>query len=420
MLIEFSVENYLSFRDRKVLSMEAAGISEHPENTFEAQDGRYKLLKGAVIYGANSSGKSNLIKAFERMKKLINRRFTIIVIPFNRNTYSHQLFAPNVNQPSKFEVIFIVNNTRYRYGFLAAQTKIKSEWLFVAEKNAEKMLFLREGQVIEMSDEFAEGKDLTEKTREDRLFITVVNEFNGSISRKVVEWFQSTDLILGLSHSQYAKNTIKRITDSKTDSQIFRLYQELNLGFNKIDIETRQMTTKDSEGEIITRTIEIPKTHHTKYDKDFHAIDKPVQFDLRSQESDGTNKLFNLSGNLFNSLENGTPLIIDELDSSLHPLIMLTIVRLFHNPKTNPHNAQLIYTTHDTNMLQYGTYRRDQVWFTEKDKYGGTDLYSLVEIKDKPRKDADFEEPYIKGKYGAIPYIGNIEKLFEEWHKQIN
>jgi len=178
-----------------------------------------------------------------------------------------------------------------------------------------------------------------------------------------------------------------------------------------------RLLIKDLEG---TLRFKI-KTLHKKYNKENKEVGY-VEFDMRNQESAGTNKVFNISGPIFDVLQKGGVLVIDELDSSLHPLMTLAITRLFNSEKENSKNAQLIFTTHDTNLFSYGKYRRDQIYFVEKDRYGASDLYSLVEYREedgtKIRKDRSFEKDYIQGRYGAVPYIGDISKIISEWQKK--
>ena len=162
------------------------------------------------------------------------------------------------------------------------------------------------------------------------------------------------------------------------------------------------------------------KTVHKKYNSGGKEV-SDVEFDMRSQESSGTNKVFNISGPIFDVLNDGGILVVDELDSSLHPLLTLAITKLFNSREFNPHNAQLIFATHDTNLLFYGNYRRDQIYFVEKDKYGASEIYSLVEYKEEGktiRKDRSFEKDYIEGRYGAIPVIGNLSNVMEEWQER--
>jgi AAA15 family ATPase/GTPase len=162
-------------------------------------------------------------------------------------------------------------------------------------------------------------------------------------------------------------------------------------------------------------------TSHKKFDDNKINVGE-VAFDMRSQESAGTNKVFNISGLIFNVLQNGGVLAIDEFDTSLHPLMTLAITRLFNSEKDNVNNAQIIFTTHDTNLFSYGKYRRDQIYFIEKDKYGASDLYSLVEYREKGnakvRKDRSFEKDYIQGRYGAIPFIGDISSVVAKWQEK--
>ena len=162
------------------------------------------------------------------------------------------------------------------------------------------------------------------------------------------------------------------------------------------------------------------KTIHKRYDEN-NKQDGIIEFDMRSQESSGTNKLFNISGPVFDVLNDGGVLIIDELDASLHPLLTLAITKLFHSIESNRNNAQLIFATHDTNLLNYGNYRRDQVFFVEKDNYGASSMYSLVDYKEEGktiRKDRSFEKDYIEGRYGAIPFIDNVTNVKLEWHEK--
>ncbi len=178
-----------------------------------------------------------------------------------------------------------------------------------------------------------------------------------------------------------------------------------------------KLLVKDLEGSIRFKI----NTVHQKFDGDNNLAGE-VNFDMRSQESSGTNKVFNISGPVFDVLQDGGVLIVDELDASLHPLMTLAITRLFNSTEDNPKNAQLIFTTHDTNLFTYGKYRRDQIYFVEKDKYGASDLYSLVEYREedgtKVRKDRSFENDYIEGRYGAVPFIGNLSKILQEWQEK--
>lgn len=428
MLIEFSVSNYLSFKDKVTLDMVATTISEF-KNSNVVQLDRVSLLKGAVVYGANSSGKSNLFKAMSTMWRLVKNSFEqsstsdLGITPFLLSTETE-------GAPSVFEVLFIVNGIRYRYGFEITNEEIKAEWLFESKKIAEKPLFIREEDGIEIYPGFKEGKGLEEKTRDNALFLAVVDQFNGVIARRVMSWFTNFVVISGLSHEHYSGVTFDLLDELQTKPLMEQFFSDLDLGFDKIKINSKAFDpkelpkdmpdemVKDIVSELEGKEFRNVNTIHKKFNNE-NLLDSGVDFDLRSQESTGTNKLFNISGPIFDVLNEGGTLVVDELDSSLHPLLTLSITKLFNSKEHNPKNAQLIFSTHDTNLFSYGQYRRDQIYFVEKDRFGATDLYSLVEYKEengkKVRKDRSFEADYIEGRYGAIPFVGNVSKVIKEW-----
>lgn len=431
MLLEFSVSNYLSLKTKTTLNLLATPIKEHIDtNIFST--GRYELLKGAVIYGANASGKSNFIKAMSTMRRLVLQSFEqssadeLDIVPFLLNTETE-------GKPSFFEAVFLIDNVQYRYGFEVDNSKVHAEWLFEAQKKAEKPLFMREEEGIEvMGKTFPEGKDLEGRTRDNALFLAVVDQFNGSIAKKIMKWFNNFITISGLSHEGYKGVTFGMLENKKTQNALLDFYKKLDLGFDDITIYKKPFNVKELPSdmpEILVKQlltdfegalkIDI-KTVHTKYDAKDKIVGE-VEFDMRSQESSGTNKLFNISGPVFDVLNVGGTLIVDELDASLHPLLTLAITKLFNSQAFNPNNAQLIFATHDTNLLNYGNYRRDQIYFVEKNKYGSSEMYSLVEYKEegkKIRKDRSFEKDYIEGRYGAIPYIGNVSNVIMAWQEK--
>lgn len=427
MLLEFSVGNYLSFKAKTTLSLAATSIKEHLDtNIFSTE--RWDLLKGAVIYGANASGKSNFIRAMSTMSRLVLQSFEqsstdeLDIIPFLLNTDTEK-------SPSFFEAVFIIDNIRYRYGFEVDDKQVRAEWLFEAPKNTEKPLFVREEDGIEVMKGFSEGKDLEERTRDNALFLAVADQFNGKIAKKIMHWFNNFITISGLSHEGYKGVTFGMLENRQTSPTLLNFYKKLDLGFDDITISKKPFDPKELPKDmpeslvkqLITdfegaSKIDI-KTIHKKYDSKGRPV-ADVEFDMRSQESSGTNKLFNISGPVFDVLNDGGVLVVDELDASLHPLLTLAVTKLFNSSEFNRNNAQLIFATHDTNLLYYGNYRRDQIYFVEKDSYGASDMYSLVEYKEEGktiRKDRSFEKDYIEGRYGAIPFIGNLSNIVTEW-----
>ena len=430
MLIDFTVGNVLSFRDKKTLSLVAASIKEQGEDNL-IRTSRMTLLKGAVVYGANASGKSNLIRAMSIMRHIVLGSFgtsstaELDITPFLLSTETRE-------QPSFFEVSFLINETRYRYGFELDKVSVKAEWLYEAQKSTERPLFIREKDGIEVMKRFAEGKDLEEKTRDNALFLSVVDQFNGLTAKKIMRWFRQFIAISGLSHEDYKAITFNLLEQKSSRQDMLAFYRNLDLGFDDLALKKLPFDSKDLPANLpealfkqIVSDVEGAlkldiRTSHNVYDKD-NKIRERVDFDLRSQESSGTNKIFNISGPVFETLQKGAVLVIDELDASLHPLLTLAITRLFNSANHNVNNAQLIFTTHDTNLLHYGNYRRDQIYFMEKDPAGGSDLYSLVEYKEEGktvRKDRSFEKDYIGGRYGAIPFIGNVSNLVPGWREK--
>jgi AAA15 family ATPase/GTPase len=403
MLIEFTVGNFLSFKEKKTLSLEATSIKDNPENIIET--GKYKLLRSAVIYGANSSGKSNLIKALNRMAKIVlssaqnNSTSEINVVQFLLNSETEE-------QPSYFEILFVIDGERFRYGFEVDNKIVHKEWLFKLKMKTERALFFREKDAIEVTKYFEEGKGIESKTRDNALFLSVTDQFNGEISKKIMNWFSKFNNLSGLQHEDEKYLTIALLKNEALAFMIKDFLHPLNLGFQDFIFKGNKVSTI-----------------HNKFDEDGKVIDK-YEFDLFEQESSGTNKLYDIAGGLTFGLKLGELTIIDELDAKLHPLLTLAIVKLFNSPTHNPNNAQLIFATHDTNLLGYGCFRRDQIYFTEKNKYEETDLYSLVEYIEpngsKVRNDRSFEKDYISGRYGAIPFVGDFSKLISNGQSSEN
>ena len=423
MLIEFSVGNYRSFKEPVTFSMVAANIvakdKKLDENNVFAVDEELKLLKSAAIYGANASGKSNLAKALSFMKWFMvnSSRETqstdaIDVEPF-------QLSTDTEKEPSYFELVFLMGGKRYRYGFEADSKQIISEWLYYVPKLRETRLFERERNNFKISKNY-KANGIQKLTRDNALFLSVSAQFNVGIAEGILNFLSDELQIISPSQEDICLiYTIDCLINDDNKSDIIQLIKKLDLGIGDIQVEqkdsivdTLPKNLPDSMKQIVRdlKKAEAASidTIHYKFDKDgnYKSIEK---FNLKANESEGTQKLFALSGLLVNTLKEGDILVIDEFNSSLHLFITTAIIELFNSKEANPNNAQLIFMTHDTNLLTNKLFRRDQIWFTEKNRYGATDLYSLAEYK--IRNDASFESDYIKGKYGAIPYIGDLTHL---------
>lgn len=440
MLIEFSVGNYRSIKEIVTLSMVAAPITEHEDTHVFAVD-KFELLKSAVIYGANASGKSNLLKALWFMKWFVSNssKESQTTKPIAIDLF--QLSTETEKAPAFFEITFICDHKKYRYGFEIDRQKVHAEWLFFKPSRQEAKLFTREGEHISISRNFKEGKGLPSKTRPNALFLSVVAQFNGEIATKILQWFEEhCRIISGLDDSFYEGFTLEQLEHHEFKKIALAYLKIADLGINDIGIKKmklnipklpenikvdfRKSAENEFDGVLTPYVLQnneggveaiLTPCMHIKYNENLQPT-SIEEFDLDLNESRGTQKFLMLLGPLLDTLNNGYTLIVDELDARLHPLLTRFIVQLFHNTQANSKSAQLIFATHDTNLLTNELFRRDQIWFTEKDQYGATALYSLVEYKQaqkKVRKDASFAKDYILGKYGAIPFIGNVE-LFSD------
>ncbi|MGQ2984094.1 AAA family ATPase [Flavobacterium sp.] len=404
MILEFTVGNFLSFKDKKTLSLEAGRIKELKDNVITVD--KYKVLRSATIYGANSSGKSNFIKALDFMVTTIKRSSKLNSTD-KLNIQPFLLSTETEDQPSFFEILILEDNIRYRYGFELDNDKIHSEWLYVLlEKSKnEDLYFIRTLEGIGVADAFKEASGLEDKTRDNALFLPLTDQFNTEIGKLIMKSISRIHIMSGLEHEEgiVMTNAIYMFKHADYKSDLENFIRKLDLGFNSFDIDSD--SSKDFKDRL--------KTIHKKYDNKGNFISN-FEFKMTDHESSGTNKILDLSGYIILALKFGLALVIDELDAKLHPILTQEIIKLFNNPKTNPENAQLIFSTHDTNLLGANLFRRDQVWFTEKDQYEATDLYSLLEFKEDGktvRNDRSFEADYIKGRYGAIPYLSNFQEI---------
>lgn len=444
MLIEFSVGNYRSFKDPVTLSMVAADISSKPEeldtnNRFQVTADVY-LLTSAAIYGANASGKSNLIKALNFMRTFVlaSSRETQTMDRINVDPF--MLSTATADQPSFFEIVFRVDEIQYRYGFEVTKQRVIGEWLYYLSSSRESTLFTRDKDDIQVSTRhFREGKELEEHTRDNALFLSVVAQFNGKVATKLLKWFGRLIISTGIQDHDFGF-AVLRYEDSSYRDVIEQFIKRLDVGiagfmFAKTPVRSPENTPnfppeiaekwlafvdalRNSDKGAEHFNIEI-KTLHQRFDAEGQAKDY-VPFEL-DQESDGTQRLFAFAEPILHALDKGCVLVIDEIDARIHPNLVIELLRLFNSPTTNPNHAQIIFTTHNTNLLSSQLLRRDQVWFIEKTRQGTSDLYSLVEYRTdgkRVRNDASFEKNYIEGRYGAIPFPGDLEQLIGTYVEQ--
>ena len=397
MLLDFTVGNFRSFYEKKTFSTLAQPLKEEAKGNV-AKILSYNVLKSLAFYGANSSGKSNVVNALRTMKSVVLS--SVKLNPTDTLQYEPFMLLNDNSNPTLFEVSFSYYGFNYRYGFSYNKTDIVEEWLFrnTTPRSKEQTLFIRNNEGIAYEDKrFPEGVGLESKVNNNRLFLSLCAQLGGEISSQVITWFNyNIDVVSGLNNQEYRSLSVSHFKENTIESaRALDFFKKLQLGFNKIYI-------RDESKKV--------ESVHSLYDNNGDVCGQ-VEFDFDDKESAGTKKLFDFSGKIFNALEYGWILVIDELDAKMHPLISQQIIKLFNNPDTNPKNAQLIFTTHDTHLLSTKMLRRDQIWFTEKNDSEQTDLYCLTDIVlpdgTKPRNDANYEKNYIAGRYGAIPYIIN-------------
>lgn len=408
MLIRFNFKNYKSFKEENCLDMEATSIKEHDYNVVETNGVR--LLKVAAIYGANASGKTNVLEAFDFMKRkiLINDDLKKTIPLVEESIYTYML----ENGPISMEVeILAENNKIYRYGFEIENEKVKSEWLYFKRKTSFGTIFERNNNKVEMkSSKIASDINLDSES----LFLNILKKIDKDNEdvNAVYNWFMNT-LYLDLGNPNFENMINNKISNNIVSDLKYK--EELTKFIRTFDSGIVGLKTKPEKIEDIRNSnnyIEIEVLR-----KDINGNVKALPFYL---ESNGTKKMFYLFDYIMKALLQGSKLFIDELDAKLHPILTRYIINLFHNVETNKGNGQLIYSTHDTVNLNKETFRRDEIWFTQKDDNGVSELYSLSDyILDeedgkKVRNDATYNKDYLTGRYGAIPILKEFDIDYEK------
>ncbi|EAP86686.1 AAA family ATPase [Croceibacter atlanticus] len=421
MLIQFSVTNYKSFRDKATLSLVASNYDKkvrEADNVAAFEDFSFRLLKSAVMYGPNASGKSKFFEAFNFVRHYVRDSATDFTAGDKIPVEPFLLDETSNNEPSEFEVIFLHNGLRYRYGFELTEEKVLSEWLYEkATKEIE--LFYRDEQFITTHPKkFKKGGVIAKQgfVRDNQLFLSRAVQFNDEISESLYSSLSKLRTLSGLDEKGFQGYTMSLLDKADYKQKILKLLEAADLDIEDIEVEkldTNNLPTDlpkslkefikkeslDNEKVFVSDVLTKRWKYNNKEEKVGHT-----HFSMDDMESSGTKKFFALTGPIIDTLENGNTLFVDELDSKLHPNLVEKIVSLFNSKSLNPHNAQLIFNTHNTNLLDSGLLRRDQIWFVEKDSCGSSELHSLSDFK-KIRKNEALESNYLRGKYGAIPYL---------------
>lgn len=413
-LIEFSLENFKIFKERATFSAVARKNDQH---TFESNG--ENLLKTSLIYGPNASGKTSIFDGVKMMREMI------MLSANARNESTFPTYIPfftlstTKSRPINFELVFSITGDftgvfKYSFGFLS--NKIVTENLVELDSNGtEETLFDRVEQNIKLGKYFENEKVVSEKTRDDALFLSVSAQFNNKFALNIFKSMAFINVISGTNDGTYKNFTLEKISsDTEYRSKIINYLKEADfcisdgltkeVSINRVDIKD------DLEGFSASKKVEKGNAlflKHPIYNQDKEVIGQfelPIDF-----ESVGTQKFLSALGPIIDTLTFGKVLFIDEFDNSLHPLLTKFIVDLFESKETNKNNAQLIVTTHDTSLLGYKEdFIKDQFWFTEKDSFGQAKLFSLAEFD--MRNDTEYSKKYLEGRFGALPFINSVKK----------
>lgn len=421
MLIQFTVENFLSIRDKVYLSLEPSRDSEHPENLITKGD--YTAVNSVAIYGANASGKSSLFKAITIALNMIrssnNVQITdkLPVVPFKFDYESR-------NKPTSFEFTFIAKDgKKYIYGFSATIEKIVEEYLYCYNTAKPTLLFdLNENEEPKFNRAYKVKLEAAYQMNTiNKLFLATATTWNVECTKAPFEWLAGgidtfTD-VMELSRVAFDKYRIDE--DKKYIEFTKSLLKQADINISSIEVDTKEvMGGPVTPFQIVIQGKVLPSNEGKHYDVEIttgHTVvdenGEKTEFSLTLQEeSVGTQLLFFYGPLLKDAFEKGKTIILDEIDKSMHPSLVKFIMNLFRDPDINKNGAQLIVTTHETGILSLNMFRRDQIYFTEKDSRNGvTDLYSLDEFS--VRKTENIEKGYLMGRYGAIPFLQAGEVL---------
>lgn len=417
MLIEFTVENFRSFKGPQTFSMAASAASKHAENTFSAGlKGFGRFLRTAAIYGPNAAGKTNLLRALQFMQTLvINSAATT-----TGAAYAHTPFVfarAQRHKPSRFTVTFAQDGVWYEYGFAIGAERIEEEWLIEHVHARGRTMFERRYVDAKKDYDWKFSPSLkgqksvwSETTRPTALFLSTAVQLNSQQLLPVHNWFQRRLVVIAGVTTLNPTLTLQLLGQPEGKARVLPFLQEADLGISDVTVTREllppnvgfipapQQIFEQVPGTNVLNLVRVTLSHKIKDEEQ-----QQVGLDLL-EESSGTQALFRSAGPWLNALTNGEVLLFDEIDTSLHPLLVKFLIERFHSEATNPHNAQLIFTTHNTSLLDQRIFRRDQVWFVEKDRDASSKLYPLTDFK--PRNDEDLQRWYMRGRYGALPILG--------------
>jgi hypothetical protein len=415
MLLDFKVKNFRSLRDEHTLSLVAAKDKSLQElNTMPSGIKAVPtLLRTVAIYGPNAGGKSNLIKALQYMRAVVAESASLMQ---PGQTFSVQPFrfdGASVALPTEFEISFVLDGVRHQYGFELTAQRVTREYLLVYKAFKPQQWFERRYDEVSGKDIYDFGPGLKGAkmvwegaTRPNALFLSMAVQLNSEQLRPVFAWFVNQLAIFNEMTPLGQQFSVEMLRKPEGKKAICDFLTSADISISDIEVVTRKVSGHAVHFDIAAGKTEVRNEEQDVNELLFHHVTDQGKavFNL-GDESTGTRNLLFLTGPVLDILDKGMVLVVDELDSSLHPLLVRRLVELFQNPVVNKKGAQLIFTTHDTSLLDPELFRRDQIWFVEKDRDQASKLYPLSDFS--PRKNEALERGYLMGRYGALPFLGD-------------
>ena len=416
MLLEFRVRNYRSIRDEQALSLVAAPADKELAATHLALTGLKALphaVRSAVVYGSNASGKSTLLFAINYLRAMVAESATVVQPGQTYNVQPFRLDARTAAQPTEFEISFLADGVRHQYSFAMTAERIVSEQLMVWRTAKPTQWFSRrldergEGYEYEFSAYLTGPRKLwQDSTRANALFLSTASQLNSELLGPVARWLVQSIVYLpaGALVDHAFSTALLESADGRVAVRDFLATADISIA------DVLAVPRKSLRGQFLFQPGGVAQARQEEGEFLFPVFEHRTEqgtakFELH-EESEGTQRLFSLAAPVLDVLRNGRVLVVDELDRSLHTLLVRRLVGMFHDPALNPKGAQLIFSTHDTSLLDHTLFRRDQVWFTEKDETQATRIYPLTDFS--PRKHEAWERGYLMGRYGAVPMFRDL------------
>ena len=414
MLLRFGVSNHLSIRDPQELSFTASSLKDRRDGLIDCPAvPNGSIVPAAVVYGANASGKTNLLGAFMAMRAMVLQSHSQGEPGGGVPRHPFALDADDSNMPSRFDIDFVIEGVRHHYGFEASGTAFVAEWLYSFPKAHRRMLFEREGEEFEFGRGLSgPNKTIAGLTRPNSLYVSAAAQNHHEHLLKIFSYFRSVrrvDEVDILSASPPAQQLWQ-----EPDRRVIEFLARADTGIidyrrKELDVPEELRAFHQAITAVAKKVLDASLRIEPRIEEKQVVIElahrardgNSVYFDL-SLESAGTRRLLVVLGLAFRALDEGAPIFIDELSASLHTHASEAVLELFCSPETNPKGAQLVATTHDTNLMNSPALRRDQLWFTSKDTSGATQLNPLTDIR--TRRGDNFEKGYLQGRFGAVPF----------------